>query len=81
MSKQMTLGTGFRQKYSKATCRENFLTGDGPRCAVEGSARAYSPVYPKPVWRPPKELEMMLRVYFVLQQWLNLGPRGWRKTL
>ena len=28
MSKQMTLGTGF-EKYSKATCRENFLTEMG----------------------------------------------------
>ncbi len=80
MSKQMTLGTGF-EKYSKTTRREKFLTEMdgivpwGDLCAL------IWPVYPKAGdGRPPKELEMMLRIYFV-QQWFNLSDPGVEEAL
>jgi IS5 family transposase len=65
MSKQMTLGTGF-EKYSKTTRREKFLT-EMDRIVPWGDLCALiAPVYPKAGdGRPPKELEMMLRVYFL----------------
>ena len=71
----MTLGTGF-EKYSKTTRREKSgremdgIVPWGEFCAL------IWPVYPKAGdGRPPKELEMMLRVYF-LQQWFNLLVRA-----
>ena len=71
----MTLGTGF-EKYSKTTRREKFLTEMDrivPWCEL---CALIEPVYPKAGdGRPPKELEMMLRVYF-LQQWFNLSDPG-----
>ncbi len=75
MSKQMTLGAGF-EKYSKTTRREKFLT-EMDRIVPWGDLCALiAPVYPKAGdSRPPKELEMMLRVYF-LQQWFNLSDPG-----
>ena len=65
MSKQMTLGTGF-EKYSKTTRRETFLT-EMDRIVPWGELCALiAPVYPKAGdGRRPKELEMMLRVYFL----------------
>jgi IS5 family transposase len=80
MSKQMTLGTGF-EKYSKTTRREKFLTEmDGIVPWSELCARI-APVYPKAGdGRPPKELELMLRVYF-LQQWFNLSDPGVEEAL
>jgi hypothetical protein len=78
MSKQMTLGTGF-EKYSKTTRREKFLT-EMDRIVPWGELCALiAPVYPKAGdGRRPKELEMMLRVYF-LQQWSTSRTRVWRK--
>lgn len=75
MSKQMTLGTGF-EKYSKTTRREKFLT-EMDRMVPWGELCALiAPVYPKAGdGRPPKELEMLLRVY-LLQQWFNLSDPG-----
>ena len=80
MSKQMTLGTGF-EKYSKTTRREKFLT-EMDRIMPWGELCALiAPVYPKAGdGRPPKELEMMLRVYF-LQQWFNLSDPGAEEAL
>ena len=80
MSKQMTLGTGF-EKYSKTTRREKFLT-EMDRIVPWGELCALiAPVYPKAGdGRPPKELEMMLRVYF-LQQWFNLSDPGVEEAL
>ena len=66
MSKQMTLGTGF-EKYSKTTRREKFLT-EMDRIVPWGDGR------------PPKELEIMLRIYFV-QQWFNLSDPGVEEAL
>jgi IS5 family transposase len=80
MSKQMTLGTGF-EKYSKTTRRERFLT-EMDRIVPWGDLCALiAPMYPKAGdGRPPKELEMMLRVYF-LQQWFNLSDPGVEEAL
>ena len=68
---QVSLGTGF-EKYSKTTRREQFLT-DMERIVpwAELCARI-EPYYPKAGdGRQPKELELMLRIYF-LQQWFDL---------
>jgi IS5 family transposase len=80
MSKQMTLGTGF-EKYSKTTRREKFLV-EMDRIVPWGDlCTLIAPVYPKVGdGRPPKELEMMLRVYF-LQQWFNLSDPGVEEAL
>jgi transposase, IS5 family len=80
MSKQMTLGTGF-EKYRKTTRREKFLT-EMDRIMPWGELCALiAPVYPKAGdGRPPKELEMMLRVCF-LQQWFNLSDPGAEEAL
>jgi IS5 family transposase len=80
MSKQMTLGTGF-EKYSKTTRREKFLTEMDRIVPWGGLCALIAPVYPKAGdGRPPKELEMMLRVYF-LQQWFNLSDPGVEEAL
>ena len=80
MKEQLTLGTGF-EKYSKTTRREKFLT-EMDRIVPWGELCALiAPVYPKAGdGRPPKELEMMLRVYF-LQQWFNLSDPGVEEAL
>jgi hypothetical protein len=80
MGEQKTLGTGF-EKYSKTTRREKFLT-EMDRIVPWGELCALiAPVYPKAGdGRPPKELEMMLRVYF-LQQWFNLSDPGVEEAL
>lgn len=71
--KQLSMGTGF-EKYSKTTRREQFL-GEMERIVPWTELCALIvPYYPKVGdGRPPKALEMMLRIYF-LQQWFgNLG--------
>ena len=80
MKEQLTLGTGF-EKYSKTTRREKFLT-EMDRIVPWGELCALiAPVYPKAGdGRPTKELEMMLRVYF-LQQWFNLSDPGVEEAL
>ena len=80
MSKQLTLGTGF-EKFSKTTKREKFL-GEMDRIVQWAELCALiAPQYPKAGdGRPPKELEMMLRIYF-LQQWFNLSDPGVEEAL
>lgn len=72
MSKQLTLGTGF-EKYAKTTRREKFLA-EMDRIVPWGDLCALiAPKYLKSVGgRPAKDLEMMLRIYF-LQQWFSLS--------
>src|SRR5690606_37297029 len=72
MSKQLTLGEGF-EKYAKTTKRAQFLS-DMDRIIPWGDlGDLIAPAYPVVGnGRPPRELEMMLRVYF-LQQWFNLS--------
>lgn len=72
MSKQLTLGTGF-EKYAKTTRREKFLTEMDRIVPWSELCALVATKYPKAGdGRPPKDLEMMLRIYF-LQQWFNLS--------
>ena len=80
MSKQMGLGTGF-EKYGKTTRRETFLTEMDRIVPWNELCALIAPKYPKAGdGRPPKELEMMLRIYF-LQQWFNLSDPGVEEAL
>ena len=70
--------TGF-ERYTKKTRRAMFLEEMeqvvpwGKLCAL------IEPHYPKASnGRHPKELEKMLRIYF-LQQWFNLADRRWKR--
>src|SRR5215475_2003486 len=82
LHKQRTLAmmTGF-ERYTKKTRREMFLEEMeqvvpwGRLCAL------IEPHYPKPGnGRRPKELEKMLRIYF-LQQWFNLADPAVEEAL
>lgn len=78
--KQIGMGTGF-EKYTKTTRREQFLA-EMERIVpwLELCARIV-PHYPKAGdGRPPKDVEMMLRIYF-LQQWFNLSDPGVEEAL
>jgi len=78
--KQLSMGTGF-EKYSKTTRREQFL-GEMERIVSWAALCALiAPHYPKAGdGRPPKDLEMMLRIYF-LQQWFNLSDPAAEEAL
>jgi IS5 family transposase len=72
MSKQLTLGEGFA-KYAKTTKRAQFLREMDRIIPWSDLCELIAPVYPTAgAGRPPRELEMMLRIYF-LQQWFNLS--------
>lgn len=72
MSKQLTLGEGF-EKYGKTTKRAKFLREMDRIVPWADLCELIAPVYPVAGnGRPPRELEMMLRIYF-LQQWFNLS--------
>jgi len=72
MSKQLTLGDGF-EKYAKTTKRAQFLRDMDKIVPWADLCELIAPVYPVAgAGRPPRELEMMLRIYF-LQQWFNLS--------
>lgn len=72
MSKQLTLGEGF-EKYTKTTKRAQFLRDMDRVIPWSELCELIAPVYPTAgAGRPPRELEMMLRIYF-LQQWFNLS--------
>lgn len=80
-NKQMTLaGTGF-EKYTKTTRRAQFLA-EMDRVVPWGELCALiEPAYPKAGdGRPPINLELMLRVYF-LQQWFNLSDPAVEEAL
>ncbi len=80
-NKQMTLmSTGF-EKYAKTTRRAQFLA-DMDRVVPWGELCALiEPVYPKAGdGRPPIDLELMLRVYF-LQHWFNLSDPAVEEAL
>ena len=80
MSKQLTLGTGF-EKFSRTTKREKFLAEMDRIVPCSELCQLIAPKYPKVGdGRPPKELEMMLRIYF-LQQWFNLSDPGVEEAL
>lgn len=72
MSKQLTLGEGF-EKYGKTTRRAKFLREMDSIVPWAELCTLIAPVYPVAGnGRPPRELEMMLRIYF-LQHWFNLS--------
>ena len=72
MSKQLTLGAGF-EKYAKTTKRAQFLDDMDRIIPWVELGELIAPAYPVAGnGRPPRELEMMLRIYF-LQQWFNLS--------
>lgn len=72
MNKQLTLGEGF-DKYAKTTKRAQFLREMDRIIPWSDLCELIAPVYPTAgAGRPPRELEMMLRIYF-LQQWFNLS--------
>jgi len=72
MSKQLTLGEGF-EKYAKTTRRAQFLSDMDRIVPWAELCELIAPAYPVAGnGRPPRGLEMMLRIYF-LQQWFNLS--------
>ena len=77
--KQPTLATSGFEKYSKTTKRAVFLAQMNQVVPWPMLCSLIEPVYPKAGnGRRPRELEQMLRIYF-LQQWFNLsGTRGGR---
>jgi len=80
-NKQMTLtGTGF-EKYAEMTRRAAFLAEMDRVVPWAELCALVEPVYPKAGdGRPPIELELMLRVYF-LQQWFNLSDPAVEEAL
>ena len=81
-NKQMTLtgSTGF-EKYTKTTRRAVFLAEMDRAVPWAELCELIRPVYPKAGdGRPPIELELMLRVYF-LQQWFNLSDPAVEEAL
>ncbi len=80
MSKQLTLGTGF-EKFAKTTKREKFLSEMDRIVPWAELCALIAPKYPRAGdGRPPKDLEMMLRIYF-LQQWFNLSDPAAEEAL
>jgi IS5 family transposase len=72
MSTQLSLGAGF-DKYAKTTRRAQFLSEMDRIVPWRELCDLIAPVYPVAGnGRPPRELELMLRIYF-LQQWFNLS--------
>ena len=70
--KQLSMGTGF-EKYARATRRERFLAEMDRIVPWTELCARIAPHYPKAGdGRPPKDLEMMLRIY-CLQLWFNLS--------
>src|SRR5580693_6967290 len=80
--KQRTLAmmTGF-ERYTKKTRRAMFLEEMEQVVPWERLCGLIEPHYPKPGnGRRPKELEQMLRIYFV-QQWFNLSDPAVEEAL
>ena len=72
MSKQWTLGEGF-EKYAETTRRAQFLRSMDRIVHWAELCELIAPAYPVAGnGRPPRGLEMMLRIYF-LQQSFNLS--------
>jgi IS5 family transposase len=70
--KQLSMGTGF-EKYARLTRREQFLAEMERIVPWAQLCARIAPHYPKAGdGRPPKNLEMMLRIY-CLQLWFNLS--------
>jgi len=80
-NKQMTLASSGFEKHAKTTRRAQFLAEMEKVVPWAGLCALIEPVYPKAGnGRPPIDLELMLRVYF-LQQWFNLSDPGVEEAL
>ena len=78
--RQIGMGTGF-EKQTKTTRRELFLAEMDRIVPWAELCARIAPYYPKAGdGRPPKDLELMLRIYF-LQQWFNLSDPGVEEAL
>lgn len=78
MSKQLSLGEGF-QKSAKITRRSQFLTEMDRLVPCDKVCALVEPVYlVAGNGRPPRPLEMMVRVYFLpaVVQLVRCGDRG-----
>lgn len=80
MSRQLSLGTGF-ERYAETTRRGKFLAEMDRIVPWAELCALVAPQYPGAGdGRRPKELPMMLRVYF-LQQWFKLSDPGVEEAL
>lgn len=79
--KQTTLAAAGFEKYAKKTRREEFLQQMDAVVPWSDLCVLIEPYYPKAgQGRPPKDLEVMLRLHF-LQQWFNLSDPALEDTL
>ncbi|KAF0190400.1 MAG: IS4 family transposase [Gammaproteobacteria bacterium] len=79
MNKQMTLGTRGFEKYTRTTRREKFLAEMDRIVPWTELCALIAPHYPKAGdGRPPKELDIMRRIYF-LQSGSTSPIRAWRR--
>lgn len=79
--KQTTLAAAGFEKYAKKTRREEFLQQMDAVVPWSDLCALIEPYYPKAgQGRPPKDLEVMLRLHF-LQQWFNLSDPALEDTL
>jgi IS5 family transposase len=79
--KQMTLGAGAFERYSKTTRRAAFLAEMERVIPWSALCALIEPVYPKAgTGRPPIGVERMLRLHF-LQQWFSLSDPAVEEAL
>lgn len=80
-NKQMTLASSGFEKFTKKTRRAQFLAEMDRVVPWAELCALIEPVYPKAGnGRPPIDLQLMLRVYF-LQQWFNLSDPAVEEAL
>ena len=79
---QQTFADEAFERYRKVTRREEFLRQMDTVMPWRELCEVIEPFYPKPegAGRPPKELEMMLRIQF-LQYWFNLSDPAVEEAL
>ena len=80
--RQQTFADEAFERYRKVTRREQFLRQMDAVLPWRELCEVIEPFYPKPegAGRPPKELEMMLRIQF-LQHWFNLSDPAVEEAL
>jgi len=80
--RQQTFADEAFERYRKVTRREEFLRQMDTVMPWRELCEVIEPFYPKPegAGRPPKELEMMLRIHF-LQYWFNLSDPAVEEAL
>ena len=80
--RQMSFAEGTFERYRKPTRRELFLEEMDKIIPWKELCQVIEPFYPKQdgAGRPPKDLEMMLRIHF-LQHWFNLSDPAMEEAL